>query len=655
MSDERANATDRCPQCGAEFEPGTSPLGLCPACLMKLGVSDPALKVPELEAPRLAAPVATADPVVTAPVAPRQQRSLGMWLVAGAAVIVMMIAFVLFRTTGAGSPASTTNVIRFELALPRDLELVEGAQFAISPDGRHIVAAARERGGQPRLWIRPLQSMDWRELARTDGAAFPFWSPDSRHIGFFADRKLRRIDVSNGLVETLCNAPQPRGGTWGRAEVIVFASSGGLFSLPESGGTPAQLTRPDHGRGERSHGWPRFLPDGRGVLFVSTMAGKESTSTSELSVLSTDTGSRRSIVTGAGAGAFAGGTLLFERHNALFAIRFDPDRAEVRGEPQQISGAEQIGPTATASGPGFSVSDTGVLVHAASVRRLSQLMWLDRTGRALQPVGEPAEYQGASLSPDGRRLAAARRDGPDGPSRIWIVDLERNTTSRLTMSGAGQRHPIWSPDGSRIVFVEGETDLHVVDVTTLSDEAVLKTAEVKRPTDWSPDARMLLYSAESTDGGSSLHALPLGGDRKPIAASRPSPTESDGRFSPDGRWIAYVSNETGNDEVYIRSFQEPGGRWQVTSEGGTRPRWRRDGRELYFISRSGLLSAVEVRPGQVPSLGAPMPIFSMGQSIDYEVIDGHRFIVTMPAQESARAPIMAVLHWSAELRRESGR
>jgi Tol biopolymer transport system component len=303
------------------------------------------------------------------------------------------------------------------------------------------------------------------------------------------------------------------------------------------------------------------------------------------------------------------------------------------------------------SGPAFSVSQNGVLIHTSGAAQRSQLTWVDRTGRVMDTLGPPAEYRGVSVSPDGRRLAVARRDTSDSESQVSIVALDRNTVVRVTRAEARSEYPIWSPDGGRLVYVANETELHAVDVTTLKDETVLPTPDAKRPLDWSPDGRLLLYSTQRADGGAGLHALQVAGDRKPDALGRASFNETDARFSPDGRWIAYVSDETGTDEVYVRQFPEPGGQWPVTSGGGTRPRWRRDGRELYFMLPGGVIGSADIASGPSLAVGTPRPLFAIGSASDYEPFsDGHRFIVTRPARDTARDAIVAVLNWRSGLR-----
>ena len=658
MSDPVTPETERCPRCDAEFVPAASPLGLCPACLLKLGASDPAMKAVPIELE----PVATPEAVAPTPRRARRVWRRGVATMAAAAVLVAAVAMLwLMRRSPGGAPTTGSPVIRFALPLPDDAESVMRTQFAISPDGSRIVLAARSADGQMRLFVRTLQSMEWRLLTGTEGSRLPFWSPDGRQIGFFADRRLKKIDVSSGLTQTLCDAPFGRGGTWSRGGTIVFAPApaGPLVRVSASGGTPEAVTTIDKEAGETGHAWPYFLPDSRNVLFVITAApdrGGDRPSTGSgqagLYVVSLESGQRTLLVPGGGAGAFANGFLFFVRGTELWVQPFSPDRLAFGDDRRAMSGAEQVGDSSSID-PGFAVSDAGVLVHRVGGTVQSQLTWFDRSGRARDTTGDAADYQQFAISRDGSRIAVSRRDPRDSSERIWLIERGRGVASRLTTGASNDSSPLWLPDG-RMAFlsVRGRTRaMYTVDVEGGGKEQVLlKSSLPSHLEDVSPDGRFLVYSTTTGSAGSDLWLLPLGGENKPQALLQTEFNESEGRLSPDGRWIAYVSDESGRDEVYVRSFPQADSRWQISVAGGRVPRWRRDGRELFYLSPHGEVLAVDVAADTVFRTSAPRMLFVLRHADQYDVgPDGHQFLAKIPTTGS-RNGLQVVVNWPEELR-----
>ena len=656
MTDPAMGETERCPQCHAEFTPAASPLGLCPACLLKLGASDPAMK----PVPAESEPAVSVDPP-SRPASQRRGWQRGLWLIGMGILAVAALASYVGIRSGGVPPAMLSSVVRFTLAVPGEMDPTGGAQFAVSPDGTRIALAASSDDGQRRLWIRTLQSMDWRVLPRTEGAALPFWSPDSRHVGFFAEKKLKRIDVANGLTQTLCDAPSPYGGSWSRDGTILLApaASGPLFRVADTGGALREATALDKSRGEIAHAWPHVLPNGN-VLFVVTTTGN-SREGAGLHIASFESGHRTLLVAGAGAGVLAQGLLMYVRGTALVARRFDPARVDVLGDEQAISGAERVA-APFSRGAGFAVSEAGVLVHRTDSVSRSQLTWLDRRGRAIGVVSEPADYQQFALSPDGTRVAAVRRDSRDMTSNIWLIEPARDVASRLTFAASHDASPLWHPGDRRLLFGsfrEGALGVYAVDVEGgTSPELVREVSEVGRLEDVSPDGRFLVYSTPAERTGSDLRLLPLDGDRtkasdKPLPLLHTPSDESSARVSPDGRWIAYVSDESGREEVYVRPFPAADSRWQISASGGRRPRWRRDGRELFFASPDRSLVAVDVQGGSPFRAGAPRTLFPLRQGDEYEVgANGQMFLTKSLVADDDRNGLQVVLNWTQELRRD---
>ncbi|HYG81117.1 MAG TPA: protein kinase, partial [Pyrinomonadaceae bacterium] len=584
-----------------------------------------------------------------------RRRELIAWGVAGAALLAALVALVLpLWRAPQEAPAAAT---RFLITQPGEGE-VSGAPV-ISPDGRRVVLVVRDAAGKQSLWLRSLDALDAQQLAGTEAGSQPFWSPDGRSIGFIAAGKLKKLDVSGGPVQTLSDAVSV-GGAWNRDGVIIFSRSSteGLYRIPAAGGTPEPLTTLDKSRNEYVHAWPHFLPDGRHFLYVAGASPREK---SAIFLGSLDSKQTRLLLDVESSVSYAPpGYLLYAREDTLVARPFDADRLELTGEAVPV--VKQIGFTLSNARAHFSVSETGTLLYRSSTAAAdTQLVWFDRAGKQLDTVGAAGHYSDIRLSPDGKRVAFQRLDTEKGASDIWLIELARGTTSRLTFDPANDGDAVWSPDGSRVVFSsmrEGLPNLYQkLSSGAGGEELLLKTEDAKFANDWSPDGRHVLYNA-MTRQSSDLWVLPLFGERRPEPFVRTDFQESGGRFSPDGRWIAYTSDESGRYEVYVQSFPASGGKWQVSNGGGGSPRWRRDGRELFYLSADGQLMAVEV-DGSSDTFEArlPVPLFkprvgAISGDSPYDVAaDGRRFLVNMPVEENAPAPVTVVLNWTADLKR----
>ena len=589
---------------------------------------------------------AYSEPDEVQPVLVATSRRERWWLVAALVVLAVAVTLgVLYMRTPADVP-----VMRVDITTPAtDAPM----SFAISPDGRSLAFVAYDEG-LARLWVRPLDATTAQPLAGTQGATYPFWSPDSSALGFFADGKLKRIDISGGLPQTVATAPAGRGGTWNADGVIVFAptANGSLTSVRSTGGNASALTQVDPPR-QVAHRFPQFLPDGRTFLFF--VLGSQDTQGIYLGTLDSPRIQRLTAADIAGV-YLPPDWLLFLRQDTLIAQRFNTTRGELTGDP--ITVADGVGFETVASSGAFSVSRDGVVAYRAGGAGPRQLTWFDRTGKPLGTFGPPddKELTAPSLSPDGRRVAAHRT--VQNNTDIWIYDAARMT--RFTFDAGRDRWPIWSPDGDHVAFDSDRTG-HRYFYQKRSDLAgaevlLLESSEEKALNDWSPDGRFLLYiTPNNARTGADIWYVPLSGDRNPISFVETAFLERAGQFSPDGRWVAYQSNESGPYEVYVRSFPGPGGQQQVSTSGGVQARWSSDGHELYYIAPNGALMAVPMTiKGSALEPGTPMMLFqtriwgggtNATQGQQYDVAPDGRFLINVVAKDAAAAPITLLLNW----------
>ena len=532
--------------------------------------------------------------------------------------------------------------------------------LSISPDGRRLTFVAPTAEGKNLLWVRSLDAVSAQALAGTEGAYYPFWSPDSRFIGFFAGGKLKKIEAAGGPTVTLSDAPLARGGAWNRDGVIIFTpdSAGALQQVSAAGGVVSAVTKLDEARGELTHRWPYFLPDGQHFLYLRrSITGSES----ETAIYVASLASKESklLLRANSNVAYAEGYLLFLREGTLMAQAFDAKRLETVGDAFPIAVAVQSEPS-MARGV-FAVSENGVLAYqTGSARNGSQLAWFDRNGKQLSLLGDVADYGQIQLSPDGKRLALTIVDPQNGNQDIWLYEVARGLRMRYTVDPADERSPVWSPDGSRIVFSSNRKahfDLYQKSSRGVgNDEPLLESDLEKHPMSWSPDGQFLLYLSVDPKTKADLWVLPLGGDRKPFPFLQTEFNEFNGQFSPDGRWIAYSSDESGGNQIYVVPFPGPGGKQQISTSGGRQPKWRGDGKEIFYLAPDNKLMATEVS-GQGTSLvvGAVRPLFEVhpyesGNVYDVAT-DGRRFLVNTAVEQKASAPITLVINWTADLKR----
>lgn len=602
---------------------------------------------------------ALSEPVPVAPTPVSRPR----WVEARKALLAIHALLTLALLAGAGwiyfRAASPAPVTRFKV-MP-----AEGTQFAtalltrgtnsgtISPDGARLVWIAADASGKQLLWVRPLDAIDAQPLNGTDNATFPFWSPDSRFIGFFADGKLKKISVSGGPALTLCDSLNGRGGSWSKNGVILFSNvAGPLMRVPAEGGQPAAVATED--KGDQSY--PNFLPDGRHFLF--TVASYARTRTGKIYAGSLDSTDIRYLIDASTNVAYApAGYILFNRDSTLFAQRFDADRLEVSGEAVPI--AEGISFEPERGMGAFSVSNNGTLAFRSGINTPTQLTWFDRSGKQLGVAGVPGNYTMPALSPDGKYVAVTRMDGQ---ADIWILELARNAFSRLTFNPAADISPVWSPDGKMIAFEsyrDGPAIYRKAASGAGQEELVVKVPGLNSVNHWSPDGKYLLFFASNLRTGTDVGIVPLAGDRKIQWLVQSEFTDAETNFSPDGRWLAYSSSESGRREVYVQPFPANTSRWQVSTTGGRQPSWRRDGKELFYTTQDGELPklyAVDVQTDSGFHVGTPKLLFEMhtntiNTTISYAAsADGQRFLVNT-FLESAPSAITVVLNWPEALKR----
>jgi len=548
---------------------------------------------PDLEDARFGEDVAT-----RAPSRPARRRYSMLTVTAAVAAVALAAAGGFIIGARGGNAASSVGATQFVLLPPDGTAFGSGVTdrtpaLAISANGERLAFVATDRTGHRQLWIRSIRSLAAEPLVGTNGAREPFWSPDGTAVGFFAEGKLKTIAASGGVPVTLADATTGSGGAWNRDNVILFAPStqSGLFRIPASGGTARAVTTIKGG--EYGHVYPQFLPDGHRFLYLAR-------GTRELKgiyVASLEGDNPVRLLEAREKARFAPpDRLLFLRDGRLLWQHLDPLTLRLSGDP--ITAAESVGFIATDGRASFDASDTGALVYRANgLLAASQPIVVDRAGRTIAAVGEPGDYQTASWSPDGQSVAVEKHDLRTSTGDLWMIALNGGTTSRLTFDGMHNNKAVWSPDGKHIVFTgrpDGVRNLHMKeDLNTERDEPLLAPGPDRNPSDWSRDGRYVFYY-EGVEPQRDIWYLSLP-ERKPTPYLRTAFDEYEGRLSPDGRWVAYVSNETGTREVYVRSFPAATQKHQISTGGGSAPRWNRNGHELFFVGASKTVDVVQVQ------------------------------------------------------------
>jgi Tol biopolymer transport system component len=587
--------------------------------------------------------------IVAAAGATRLSRALPWALGAIAILFAGVEAWLLLK------PVPWQNVIRFAVPKPDNADLVYGGETAISPDGRMLAFVAQSGQGTAALWLHHLDSLTSQPIPGTEGAAFPFWSPDSQWIGFEAHGKLEKIAVSGGAPLTLCDDNRP-GATWNRDGVILFPNQGGLYSVPDTGGTPALVLNADNSRNEVGYLFPQFLPDRRHFLVEVQTPG---TQPNYIGVGSLDSKTAKHLVQINSDSFYAPpGEVLYLDQGTLMARPFSTTALDFTGPAVPI--AQNVGSNHAYAF--FSISPSGVLAYQTMPPvSTNQMTWFNRAGQKVDTVGQANIYSNPALSPEGTRIAVGV--GEHGKANIWVYDLKRGTASRLTFGSAYDVNPVWSPDGSQVFFSSsnsGPWGIYQKAADGLGNtQPVFESGnQNKAIDDLTADGRYAIYDTATNPATNQLWALPFFGDRAPFPFVQGDVGATSAKFSTNGRYVAYASSESGRKEVYVQTFPQHSGRWQISTSGGVQPIWRRDGKELFYLTEDEKLMAVDVNTTSATfQVGIPKQLFqaqlvpiSYWRNIYVPSPDGQRFLMLTPAGEVKPEPITLVVNWPTLLK-----
>jgi Tol biopolymer transport system component len=599
---------------------------------------------------------------------PARRKRLAWGLFAAVAFAAIAIAVTYYWIPAVEQPGAVT----FTIPAPQDAYFARRSTPAVSPDGRRIAFVAIS-AGVSRIWIRSLDAMQSRLLAGTEGAGHElFWSPDGKNVGFNAAGKLKRVSADGGAVQTICDAQNIRGGSWNQDGVIVFSPNvvTGVYGVAASGGTPEPVTLLDQSRGENSHRWPQFLPDGKRFLYFVRAANREewgiylgwldpAKRSERKLILKT----RSNVTFVPPAGTNESGHLLHVHDRTLVAQPFDPDRLQFTGDPVVL-------------GEGISESNPAVAAQFAAASRLlihgglsspEELVWFDRAGKTLSAMKSPdSTYLRPELSPDGKRLSVSALDQHTNFWDVWLIDIARGIPTRFTFGGQPlSNNAVWSPDGRYLAFLEVRNSEISLD-KKISDGSrpaepleTLAGSGSQTVCDWSRDGKWILVQRTSDTTGIDLWVFPTAPGAKARPLIQTKANEGCGQFSPDGKWVAFTSDESGRNQIYVQTFPE-GGKWQISKDGGVQPRWRGDGKELFYRDVEQNMVAVDIRTGTAVEAGIPKALFQAPRNNFDEVVfainyaatrDGQKFAVITAPRGQDPEPLTAILNWTSLLKK----
>ena len=584
------------------------------------------------------------------PVAARRRvRERTAWIVA-AAMTVATIALAIRLLT---SSAPEAQLVRFEISPPPEIQFQDAPR--ISPDGLHLAYNATDSTGMSRVWVRPLGSLTAQSLVGTEGANRPFWSPDSRFLGFIAGGKLKKVPVTGGPLTVICDAATGADGCWSKDGVILFdgRATDPILRVSAAGGVATPVAGPDSSAALQV-GWPEFLPDGRHFLFL-TIRPQPTLCIGDLQ--SSDI--RKLGPCESQVQYVNPGYLLFSRSGSLVMQRFDGRALKLVDEPIPV--AEQVSSSAI-GGSDFRASDNGILVYSTRRAQEGELVEFTRAGNRVRTIPCPPSSMAPVLSPDQRRIAVRVLEDQSRGRDIWVVEIDRQITTRLTFDTANENYPVWSPDGKRIAFwfdVAGGSGIYVKQLTGSGEQEVLHRIDQEAIlSDWSNDGNLIFFGVDSPNNASDVWILEMTGERKTYPFLNGPFNEAQAQLSPDGRYLAYSSDESGQFEIYIQTFPERSEKWQISSRGGSDPVWRSDGKELFYLSSAQQMMSVEISSGETFAPALPrtlfpvVVLFPVGPRNHYAVkADGSAFYIVAPRDQLSLPSTTVVVNWMKQMRR----